>query len=262
MIRQWCAVAAVLGVVTGSASAVASPAPATAPLPRGTLTRVIRPGDPIAGPGGVSDREVRSSNWSGYAVTGSDGAFSGVAARWTEPAVTCTSRRSDRYASFWVGLDGYDSHSVEQTGTDSDCAGKTARYGGWYEMYPAGPVYFADPVRPGDHLSASVTFTGTDTYRLVLEDSTRGWTRTVTRHQPGLDRSSAEVITEAPSSGSGVVRLSDFGTVRYTAATVDGRLLNRWHLAKIVMTREGLPKDSTSAVSSAGAFHNSWIRSN
>ena len=69
-------------------------------------------------------------------------------------------------------------------------------YYGWYEMYPAFPVNYTNTVKPGDHFSASVTFTGTETYTLVLTDSTQGWTQTITQNESGLARSSAEVITE------------------------------------------------------------------
>ena len=60
--------------------------------------------------------------------------------------------RSAQYASFWVGLDGFTSSSVEQTGTDSDCSGRTPDYYGWYEMFPADPVNFTNPVSPGRQL--------------------------------------------------------------------------------------------------------------
>ena len=162
-----------------------------------------------------------------------------------------------------MGLDGYSSDSVEQTGTDSDCDGTTPDYYGWYEMYPADPVYFSNTVKPGDSLSASVTFSGTETYTLVLKDSTEGWTQTITKNQSGLDRSSAEVITEAPSSETGVLPLADFGTVNYTAATANGASLASLDPTEIIMIdNSGLDKDSTSAISSAGAFSNTWIRSN
>jgi hypothetical protein len=67
-------------------------------------------------------------------------------------------------------------------------------------MYPADPVYFSNPVEPGDSMSASVTFSGTDTYTITLTDNSQGWTQTETEHESGLANSSAEVITEAPSS--------------------------------------------------------------
>lgn len=96
---------------------------------------------------------------------------------------------------------------------DSDCDGSTPDYYGWYEMHPADPVYFSNPVEPGDSMSAAVTFSGTETYTLVLKDSTQDWTQTITENESGMSRSSAEVITEAPSSSSGVLPLADFGTV-------------------------------------------------
>jgi hypothetical protein len=74
-------------------------------------------------------------------------------------------------------------------------------------------------VAPGDSMSASVTFSGTETYTLVLTDSTQDWTQTITENESGLSRSSAEVITEAPSSESGVLPLADFGTVNYGGYT-------------------------------------------
>jgi hypothetical protein len=71
------------------------------------------------------------------------------------------------------------------------------------------------------------------------------------------------VITEAPSSASGVLPLADFGAVRFTAARVNGKVLRKLHPIKIVMIDGGgLAKDSTSALGAAGgAFHNTWIRS-
>ena len=162
-----------------------------------------------------------------------------------------------------MGLDGFNSDSVEQTGTDVDCDGTSPQYYGWYEMYPADPVNYTNTVKPGDHFSASVTFTGTETYTLVLTDSTQGWTHTTVKNETGLDRSSAEVITEAPSSESGVLPLADFGTVSYSTSTANGTSLGSQSPTEIIMIdNSGAQKDSTSAISSGGAFSNTWIRSN
>jgi hypothetical protein len=268
MTRKWFVPVAALVLVVGSAMAVAGAALASPRLPQAAATGVIRPGHPMVTPPGVArpgvagirDGQVTSTNWSGFAATGADGHFTSVSASWTEPAVKCTTGKT--YSAFWVGLDGFSSQSVEQAGTDSDCSGKTATYNGWYEMFPADPVYFRTKVRPGDHLSASVTFSGTDTYTLVLKDRTRGWSHTITRKEAGLDRSSAEVITEAPSSAKAVLRLADFGTVDFTAAKANGKALRKLHPTKIVMIDgSGLTKDSTSVISRTGAFHNTWIRS-
>ena len=276
MIRRWCIPLTTIALVFGSLMAAAGGADASVALHPG-MTHV-RPGGAVHAfkPGGLMQRptgalahargtknEAESTNWSGYAVTGGSGAFKSVSASWTEPKATCTSRRATQYAAFWVGLDGYSSSSVEQTGTDSDCDGTTPDYYGWYEMYPADPVYFSNPMAPGDSISASVTFSGTETYTLVLKDNTQGWTQTITQNETGLSRSSAEVITEAPSSSSGVLPLADFGTVNYAGSSDNGSSMDSQSPTSIVMIdNSSQDKDSTSGMSSSGAFSNSWIRSN
>ena len=94
---------------------------------------------------GARNATSTSTNWSGYAATGGC-AFTSVSSSWVEPTGTCGS--GDQYSSFWVGLDGYNSNSVEQTGSEVDCAGRTPVYYSWYEMYPAYPVNFSNTVRP------------------------------------------------------------------------------------------------------------------
>jgi hypothetical protein len=70
--------------------------------------------------------------------------------------------RGSQYSSFWVGLDGYSSSSVEQTGSDTDCSGGRAVYYAWYEMYPNPSVSYSNTVRPGDQFNASVTYAGSN----------------------------------------------------------------------------------------------------
>src|SRR5262245_29641818 len=74
-----------------------------------------------------------STNWSGYAVTG--GTYTTVSASWTQPAVNCSVTPTG-WSSFWVGLDGNTSNTVEQTGSEADCSSGRAVYSAWYEMYP------------------------------------------------------------------------------------------------------------------------------
>ena len=197
-----------------------------------------------------------ASAYSGYVVTGADGADSSVSATWTAPTLTCTATAS---SSFWVGLDGFSSASVEQIGIEADCSGKTAEYFGWYEMYPAPPVDFANSVKPGDAIAASVTFSGADTYKLVLTDNTQGWSRTITKNEAGLARSSAEVITEGPPA-TGL--LADFGTVSYAKCEANGTSLGLQNPTRLVITdASGHALDSTSPITRAGAFSNTWLRS-
>src|SRR5438128_2441380 len=96
-----------------------------------------------------------STNWSGYAVVGF-GPYTSASASWTQPAVDCTTTPS-AYSAFWVGLDGDTSHTVEQTGSEANCFHGEASYGAWYEMFPKKPVFYPNPVLPGDSFTASVT---------------------------------------------------------------------------------------------------------
>jgi len=276
MTRRWFIPLMTTALAFGSLMAAAGSASAAVTTTHPGISRV-RPGGAVHAfvPGGLMKKpsgalakargiknQAESTNWSGYAVTGSSGAFNSVSSSWTEPAASCSGSGA-QYAAFWVGLDGYNSGSVEQTGTDSDCNGSSPDYYGWYEMYPADPVYFSNPVAPGDSITASVTFSGTETYTLVLTDSTQGWTQTITQNESGLARSSAEVITEAPSSSSGVLPLADFGTVNYSASGANGSSLGGQSPTPIVMINgSGQDKDSTSSIDGSGGFSNTWLSSN
>jgi hypothetical protein len=199
----------------------------------------------------------QSTNWSGYAAASST--YSSISSNWTVPSVTCS---STAYSSFWVGLDGYNSSSVEQTGTDSDCSGSSPVYYAWYEMYPAYPVNFSNTVRPGDSISASVTAGSSSSFTLVITDHTQGWSHTVKKTLSGAQRSSAEVIAEAPSSSSGVLPLADFHTVNFSSALVNGQAIGNFNPVEIVMvTSSGAVKAQPSALSGGTAFSDTWKHS-
>jgi hypothetical protein len=273
LVRRWSitTLSAVLmfGTVLAAAGTASAAVRHTAGAPGATAVHSsYRPGGAMQWAGGQHvtrhsrQTTAQSTNWSGYAVTGANGSFTSVSASWTEPTANCAGVRKAQYSSFWVGLDGYNSSSVEQTGTDADCSGKTPVYYGWYEMYPAYPVNYSNTVKPGDAMSASVTFSGSDTFTLVLKDSTQNWTQTQTINQTGLARSSAEVITEAPSSNRGVLPLADFGTVTYSVSSANGTSLGTQNPIQIIMVdNSGNQKDSTSAINSQGGFSNTWLRS-
>lgn len=210
-----------------------------------------------------------STNWSGYATY--NATFTDVKASWTQPAATC-SASGRQYAAFWVGLDGYTSNSVEQIGTDSDCAGKNKPvYYGWYEMYPAGSVTLSSSyaVGAGDSMSAEVNVLGTN-YTLTLQNATRGWTFTTTQTSTTAQNSSAEWVAEAPSScfiRCTVLPLTDFGTVNFSgaAATSNGAVgtISAFTNDTIVMsTTRGTVKASPSPLSNGGAsFADTWHHS-
>ena len=182
MRRRWPVLAATIPLVFGSVLATAYPAAASTGDPGPGRAGAARRPDQPAESGGRPDPRwrgagrvvtpqisggqsqitsggrntvVTSSNWAGYAATGTHG-FTSVSANWTQPTGHCTG--GNQYAAFWVGLDGYSSSTVEQTGSEVDCAGRTPQYYAWYEIYPGASMTFTNPVRAGDQFSGSVTY--------------------------------------------------------------------------------------------------------
>jgi hypothetical protein len=266
MLRRWCIPLAGLGLVLGML-AVAGPA-AAAPAPHRSAAHLIRPAAHLVRPTGHGTRPLvahggpanaaSSTNWSGYAAA--SGTYRSVSASWREPTGTCSG--SAKYSSFWVGLDGYNSSTVEQTGSEVDCSGRTAEYYSWYEMYPAYPVNFSNTVRPGDQFTGSVTVSGS-TYTLKLADSTQGWSHTVTKSLSGAANSSAEVIAEAPccTYSGGSLPLTNFGTVNFNSALVNGAGLCTTNPVEMVMVNQSgrQQQTSTSPISNCENFSVSYI---
>jgi peptidase A4-like protein len=200
-----------------------------------------------------------STNWSGYAVTGTT--YRSVSANWTQPSVNCSVTPTG-WSSFWIGLDGDNSNTVEQTGSEADCSSGKAVYSAWYEMYPKFPVNFSNPVFAGDQFTSSVTTDGRGNFTLTLSDTTRGWTQTNYAKLKSARLSSAEVIAEAPSSSGGVLPLADFGSVGFSAAKVNGATLtsSTAGLDPITMVSGSTVKAKPSSLSS-GSFSISWLHS-
>jgi hypothetical protein len=196
-----------------------------------------------------------STNWSGYAATG--GPFTSVSASWTQPGASCGAGETS-YSSFWVGLDGYSSNTVEQTGTDADCSSGTPRYYAWYEMYPKFPVNLSNPVQPGDSMSASVSVANGGRFTLTISDSTRNWTVSTTQRLNKASLSSAEVIAEAPSSRGGVLPLANFGTVSFSGASANGVSLSSFNPDDITMQSGSTVKAQPGKISSSGSFSVTW----
>jgi len=196
-----------------------------------------------------------SENWAGYAATGAAGSFTSVSASWSQSAVSCGD--TDTFSAFWAGLDGDGTATVEQTGTEADCSGGAATYQGWYELFPNAPVFFANPVQPGDAMSASVASDGGGLFTITLSDATQGWSQTTQQTAANAQLGSAEVIAEAPSSGGGsVLPLADFGTVNFTGVTADGAPIgNGANLSELTMeSAAATVLAAPSALTSAGAF--------
>jgi hypothetical protein len=198
-----------------------------------------------------------SSNWSGYSAI--NGRYTSVSANWTQPTASCTSATT--YSSFWVGLDGDGSSTVEQTGTSADCSGGAAKYYAWYEMYPKFPVNLSLTIRPGNAISASVTTDGAGHFTLTIKNNSTGQSFTTTQHLNRARLASAEAIAEAPSSSGGVLPLTNFGTVSFSSVTVDGQPIGAFNPDKIDMVSGSTVKAQTSALSGGTSFSVSWKHS-
>jgi hypothetical protein len=177
---------------------------------------------------------VDSQNWSGYAAV----AKNNVALRYaqttfTVPSIDCSRVQigsgGQTYAAEWVGLDGFNSSTVEQTGVDSFCTSTsgTATNQAWYEMFPLDPVVFSG-VNPGDTIFVAVYYNkSTNQFQLNLRDETTGANMETSQPCPTgstCDRNSAEVIEEDPGgSVAGGINLADFGTANFTVSHVTAR---------------------------------------
>ena len=172
-----------------------------------------------------------STNWSGYAVTGSS--FTHAMGSWTVPAVALH-RLPNAYAAFWVGIDGWTSNTVEQTGTGFRLQRRQPSYYAWYEFFPAGAFphhqrsnmawrWMSAPshcTRSGSEFTIKITIASSKSAKVA-----------------GAKRSSAEWIAEAPccTNSGGILPLSDFSKVSLGEDYADvndtkihGELLDIW----------------------------------
>ena len=170
-------------------------------------------------------------------MTGPNGSVTSVTGSWVVPALaagSCSKKTAAEYSSFWIGIDGWTSSTVEQIGTDSDCSSGTPVYYAWYEFYPLNSFYACPStpphsrtpppcplmnLTPGDVMSATVTNNADGTFTAQIADVTTGanfsTVLTPTRQTGTPQKSSAEWIAEAPCCGkrNSFLPLADFGNV-------------------------------------------------
>jgi hypothetical protein len=149
-----------------------------------------------------------SDNWAGYAVIGN--AFTEARGSWTVPSVNCRINPNGA-ASFWVGIDGWDNDTVEQTGTESQCNGVDLVIYAWYEFAPKKGVTIENMrVTPGESMEAEVRYTGSKFVVTIVDLTTGKYFRT-SAAVPRAQRASAEWIAES----NGYSGLPDFGAVGF-----------------------------------------------
>jgi Peptidase A4 family len=180
-------------------------------------TLVHHPRAPLAR---VGNYGWSASNWSGYAISGSTGAYHAITGQWTVTSVAATSRAT--YSSSWIGIDGFNNSNLIQTGTEADYYSGSAHYDAWWEILPAAETVIPSiTVRPGDHMSASITKGSGSTWTITIEDTSNGESFTTNQSYSG-PQTSAEWIQEAPEVNGRIAKLAHYGQITFDPGTVNG----------------------------------------
>ena len=295
------AVGALAVALTAGAFAFAPASSAVTTVTGSKVPASIRPSTPLtavgAGPGAAaraatSVTSLQSVNWAGYAASFGTTTFRFVSAHFTVPPLDCTgvTAANGAWSAHWVGLDGFRSTTVEQTGLLAGCNGTTPEYAPFWEMFPNAPGYPSITVNPGDTISVSVYYNrSTRKFSLTFSDTTNGQTFTRTRACPAgatCRRNSAEAISEAPfdATTSSVLPLADFGTASFTSASITntsgthrgGLQSSFWNSYQITqaagsgtnftITGDAIPEgtvlDTPSALSQKVSFTDQWATAN
>ena len=204
-------------------------APGSAPA---VISHVARQAAGSHIPGPHTSATWASSNWSGYAETGT---FPAISGSWTVPTASAGatttsgfgrhgSTTSAWYSATWLGVDGFNNSNLIQTGTEQDFYGGSAHYSAWWEILPAAETVIAKPVLPGDTLTATIRETSTvvtvgggrrgrgtteHEWTITLQDPTQNWSFTTTQPYAGMG-TSAEWVVEAPEVNGTIAPLARY----------------------------------------------------
>ena len=249
------------GGLTFGALAVAAPAPSTVVQ---AVVHQVRESIPGRVSGSANKTATwASSNWSGYAETGT---FTSITGSWTVPPVTSGATKaatggfsfgsrgaargstSAWYSATWLGIDGYSNSDLIQTGTEQDYYGGSAHYSAWWEILPAAETVISNPVSADDAMTATIVKTSTEVtvggsgrhshatteydWQITLKDVTQGWSFTTTQAYSGPG-TSAEWIVEAPEVNGQIASLADY------AFPIGSAGLGDFHGAEVATTLGG-----------------------
>jgi hypothetical protein len=224
-VGAWVFSAAMIGV-TGLSVAATTPAAGM------TTVGAIRlaPNHASQPPGGADAASSAalgwaSSNWSGYALSApAASSFRSVSGQWKVPSVGRTMHAT--FSAAWVGIDGFSNNALIQTGTEQDYANGSAHYVAWWTTSAQGFIEqpIAEPVAPGDPMTAAISGTGT-MWRVSLADHSKihPWTFTTGSIRYTGPGKSAEWILEAPTVGGRQASLARYSSpTAFDPGTVNG----------------------------------------
>jgi hypothetical protein len=230
--------------------------PAGRPQPHPMIPAPL-PASVAAGANAIgSITNVGSRNWAGYAVT--RGKFKKIKATFYVPIMNCKNN-PNTFSSHWVGLDGFNSNTVEQDGIEADCNGTRESIFAWREVFPRPEQPFRLKIRPGDSITATTTFRR-HKFKMEVRDNTTGRHATASERCTGsvCKRSSAEVISEAPTVNGQQSNLAPYGAQSYSSIKITnskgrrgGIRSSHWRAFRIFQ----VGNDHTTVIAAPTALH-------
>lgn len=201
-----------------------------------------------------------SNNWSGYAATGSTGAFKHAEAWYWEPTYYSSSCSTNE-AVEWAGIGGYFSNSggLGQDGTAHGVPG-LSNHQAWYEVVPDNDITpIAVYASNTDYMDMSTTWdSGPLYYAFFEEDITTGDYEAFTFSTSDRDTRSAEMIVERPRNANGSLpNLSNFQIATFNKTQANGSGLNNFanlHLIDMYDSSGVLMSEPAPIESSPGGY--------
>jgi hypothetical protein len=180
-----------------------------------------------------------SGIWSGYVAatnpnTPQSNTVTAVYGSWVVPRVTAAAG-SYGYTSTWIGIDGWNTGTVEQLGTEQDIVNGQPVYKAWWEMYSDGKKQPSQgissmTIQPGDTVTALIEYQtsgpNAGQYYMQITDNNRAndsfhtYQSSSATQSPLAQRATAEWVVEAPTFKNGAAKLADFGSVSFTNCAV------------------------------------------
>ncbi|HEX9334909.1 MAG TPA: G1 family glutamic endopeptidase [Pseudonocardiaceae bacterium] len=193
----------------------------------------------------------QSTNWSGYAETGT---FTSAVGHWTVPTVSRTTTTPNRFSSQWVGIDGFNNSNLIQTGTEADFTNGSAHYLAWWEILPAAETVIPGiTVHPGDSFTASVAKVSGTTWHISITNNSTGQSFSSNKTYRGAG-TSAEWIEEATSVNGQIGPPAKFSTFSFTNLTSNGANPNLNTNEEILLVQNGTTFSTPSSPSGGNSF--------
>jgi hypothetical protein len=200
-----------------------------------------------------------SSNWSGFALSSSNGTFSSLVGVWAIPSVTlppgasCSGSTPGYFSSDWDGIDGFSNTQLVQAGTEGDvlCSNGSAslNYHAWFEWLPNAETPISNfTVEPGDGMAVEITVVNSTTADFFIVDFTTGQNTSFQATAPAgasVEGASVEWIHEATTVVSGgvatIATLPAYGNAFFTGTWANLTSPNNINVSKGAAVTPGFP---------------------